>query len=517
MTQQVFDNGMTAHVWAQQRQESGRSHNGNFFFSGRSIYSYGSHYVAGYVAPGPLYLVNGDDSTMTTKGKHLPAVRRAIDYGRGAFSNSATVPSLGDIAHIFDGLCCNRLSKAEAQRQIARQIESGPADWPGPEAAARLYVAAGMAPGKAQSKAEAGGKRVERAEAKRKAAAARRALDQEARCAKGIFARDTPQRAAHVVRGLLQEAASESRWGQERKEAEAAEESRDYFRAAKAAKAKGWTRIAAHCRACYQATRVELKRYQAAGQRYQERAACHSAIHTLRGMAESLRAVAVESQYKAWGSDKTAELTAAEKAKRAQAIAGAYAAQIDAARTITGSPFAWAAGAAGLGRLNRLIDGLERLKAQSLAIAGQHMQAAQAEARESWLAGGSHTAQYSTGRLVDSEGGALLRAEAIERDDSGQITGGILRTSWGATVPLAHAIRAFQFLKLCRQTGRAWQANGHTIRVGHFRVDSIDANGNFRAACHRINWQEVSRLAESLGLAELAATDSALESSRTAA
>ena len=517
MTQHIFDNGMTAHVWAQQEQDSGRSHNGNFYFSGRSIFSYGGHYVAGYVAPGPLYLVNTDDSSMTTKGKHLPAVWRAIDYGRGKYSNHAGVPDLGSLASIFDGMTGRYAStKAEAQRQIARQIESSVATWPGTEAAARLYVAAGMAPGKAEAKAEAGGKRVERAEAKRKAAAARAALDQEARCAKGIFARDTPQAAAHTVRNLLQEAAGESRWGQERKEAEAAEESKDYFRAAKAAKAKGWTRIAAHCRACYKATRVELTRYRAAGQRYQERAAVHSAIHTLRDCADSLRNVAAEGQYRAWGQPESAPLNAAEKAKRGQAIAGAYAAQIDAARIVTGSPFAWAMGAAGLGRINRRIQQLETLKTQALAISAQHMQEAQAEARESWLAGGSHTAQYSTGRLVDSEGGALLRAEGVERDDSGRIVGGTLRTSWAATVPLAHAIKAFRFLKMCRENGKAWQANGQTIRVGHFRVDSIDENGNFRAACHRINWQEVNRLAASLGVAGYEADDSAIETRDTA-
>jgi hypothetical protein len=40
----VFDNSMTAHVWAQNQQDHGRSHNGNLYFEGGVIYSYGSHF-----------------------------------------------------------------------------------------------------------------------------------------------------------------------------------------------------------------------------------------------------------------------------------------------------------------------------------------------------------------------------------------------------------------------------------------------------------------------------------------
>ena len=36
----VFNNDMTAHIWAQQTQDVGRSNNGNFHFDKESIYSY---------------------------------------------------------------------------------------------------------------------------------------------------------------------------------------------------------------------------------------------------------------------------------------------------------------------------------------------------------------------------------------------------------------------------------------------------------------------------------------------
>ena len=40
----VFDNSMVAHVWAQQGQDFGRSNNGNLYFEGPTIFSYGSHF-----------------------------------------------------------------------------------------------------------------------------------------------------------------------------------------------------------------------------------------------------------------------------------------------------------------------------------------------------------------------------------------------------------------------------------------------------------------------------------------
>ena len=101
----------------------------------------------------------------------------------------------------------------------------------------------------------------------------------------------------------------------------------------------------------------------------------------------------------------------------------------------------------------------------------------------------------------------MLRARGVKRDDSGAIVGGTLETSQRAEVPLAHALRAFRFLKLCREKGKAWRANGKRIHVGHFAIDSVDARGNFVAGCHRIQWAEVARLAEALGVAELAPAD----------
>lgn len=82
-----------------------------------------------------------------------------------------------------------------------------------------------------------------------------------------------------------------------------------------------------------------------------------------------------------------------------------------------------------------------------------------------------------------------------------------LQTSQGASVPWSHAIKVFRFVKLCRLRGQPWDRNGHTLRVGHFQVDHVDADGSFRAGCHRIAWAEIERLATREGVYTLGAHD----------
>lgn len=92
-----------------------------------------------------------------------------------------------------------------------------------------------------------------------------------------------------------------------------------------------------------------------------------------------------------------------------------------------------------------------------------------------------------------------------------------LETSWGASVPLAHAVKVFRFVKLCRDRGEDWQRNGRTIRVGHFQVDRVNSDGSFVAGCHRFAWEEVERVARAAGVYDLEASGEALEPSQHAA
>jgi hypothetical protein len=98
-----FDNGMTAHVWAQHSQTFGQSGNGNFYFEGRALYSYGRHYVAGYLAPAVgdlsgvgLALINSDSNSVTTAGHVSDAAGASRHLGR------VWTPALGNVADIFE-------------------------------------------------------------------------------------------------------------------------------------------------------------------------------------------------------------------------------------------------------------------------------------------------------------------------------------------------------------------------------------------------------------------------------
>lgn len=116
------------------------------------------------------------------------------------------------------------------------------------------------------------------------------------------------------------------------------------------------------------------------------------------------------------------------------------------------------------------------------------------ESREAWIAGGERGYSIYGRAFSDENGGALLR-----------VKGDVLETSWGADVPLPHAVRAFKFIAECRERGQEFRPNGRTIHVGHFTVDHISADGTLRAGCHVIHWPEIERIARSLGLLEQAA------------
>lgn len=72
----VFNNSELAHVWAAQTQSEGRA--GSFYFYGKTIYSYGSHF--------PIATMDGNNVLFTkrtysnTTAKHIGLTRRAISH-----------------------------------------------------------------------------------------------------------------------------------------------------------------------------------------------------------------------------------------------------------------------------------------------------------------------------------------------------------------------------------------------------------------------------------------------------
>lgn len=102
----------------------------------------------------------------------------------------------------------------------------------------------------------------------------------------------------------------------------------------------------------------------------------------------------------------------------------------------------------------------------------------------------------------DEKGNAYLRRSP---------DGSELQTSQGASVPWEHAVKAFRFIKLCRENGKGWKTNGRVIRVGHFTVSEITDKGDMRAGCHAFAWREIERLAKAEGVYSVAPSSEAVE------
>lgn len=78
----VFTNSQCAHVWAAQKQESGRTPKHSMSFEGPTIFSYRTaiariHDLADTTK---LVLMNSERYSMTTSSKHMPDVRRAVNH-----------------------------------------------------------------------------------------------------------------------------------------------------------------------------------------------------------------------------------------------------------------------------------------------------------------------------------------------------------------------------------------------------------------------------------------------------
>lgn len=474
MTATVFDNYQTAHVWAQQSQARGRSHNGNLWFEGRAIFSYGTHYCAGYALPdctgGTVWLTNADSSSVTTNGKHKHAVYRAIP-GR-----SYSVDYLTGLRATLDSYARPNDTKTARRARAFPGIKTALLrSWPGVEGAAAILAAMGGQ--NCADMARALEVKRNRTIAARQAREAKAESDRLARDAKELAA-SSPRDMQHAISNTL---GQWSHMGTGIVELERM--GRRANKAAKEAKARGWTRIAAACRAHYKAIRAAVKDGEKrASVAYRNRSR-HVAIQRYRDAVSSFESDPVCTRPGDFEH---------HKARRASDIAQAAAAL---SRHIPLSE----------STLSRLASIQE---AARLLSDDYDTKAAAIRAAAIWR----KIAEWREGRdsisYFDSPyGGAAVRAVGVEYDDSGVIVGGTLETSHRANVPLVAALRVFKFLKHCRDTKTAWRANGKTLPVGSFRVDSVTAQGDFVAGCHRIKWNEVAALAARLGVESIAPAD----------
>lgn len=612
MTRTVFDNGMTAHVWAQGRQAEGRSQNGNLFFEGRALYSYGRHYVAGFRFDDGRALLNATRYSVSTS-RHVSEAWRAT-RGRSEYLENLTEwARLMERVESIQTYGPTPAQEAAALAEVwkaARAMAEGtaPDKAKGPRRfgfcatraeelapvnpAALAWVLAYLAPGMAEERARKYAdsflaKRLANREAWKAAERAddmAEALSNAKRWAATPLADTLARLKAEPRRAYFSAARSVSEWDSEGKA---------IFRAVKAARAKGWARVAEKARAHYVAiraalpvwpeaeavirarfsTREKLAEFKAAAKaeaeilaadcaavlggqprpeietrtlghrletgakaarflasalnpEHAERFESFNADHAARVMRAAGFKAEAESYFlgraEAWGrlvnranaSAQRARNRSAVRALRAFKAAEAEALRAGLAGAVATVPAAVAReakaaaqsrvyGAPGPFRVAgftseafRAIvtraEAVEREAARVAAVERLERERAEAAARiPNWRAGGR-----AVGRLTDEKGGALLR-----------VRGETLETSWGAEVPLSHAVRAFRFIALCRASGKGWEANGKTLPVGHFRVDSVTASGSIKAGCHVINWPEIEAAARAAGVSDLAPAD----------
>lgn len=133
----------------------------------------------------------------------------------------------------------------------------------------------------------------------------------------------------------------------------------------------------------------------------------------------------------------------------------------------------------------------ERSRREVERLAAQRLE--DAEAFAAWQAGAPGSrCPYSY--RVDEHGSAYVRRHIAGDEDE-------LQTSQGANVPWRHAVLAYKQAKRCRARSEAWEANGHTIKVGVYSVSRISVEGDLTAGCHVITWARMLALAEKEGVA----------------
>jgi hypothetical protein len=93
-----------------------------------------------------------------------------------------------------------------------------------------------------------------------------------------------------------------------------------------------------------------------------------------------------------------------------------------------------------------------------------------------------------------------LRSIHWERGDPVymRIQGDKIQTSQGAEFPIPHGLKAFEFIKQCKEKEQEWETNGKSIHLGNFTIDKIEPSGNVKAGCHYVAYAEIERVAKLL-------------------
>jgi hypothetical protein len=491
-----YTNSQLAHVWNAQTESHGQTNNGNAYFDGAALYSYGSHFLTGYIMPDGVALLNGDSYSVTTSGHQSDA--------RGAVSNRATftIKGLTELAPLLRAITAGNKSdgrKAEARQLIRAHAEA---------LAASHRLEAGESTYYLAEEEDENGSRLRRRETGEREsagayltrlaglpAASWPKLQREAAKtkAKREAEQAKEQRESAISRAKHLADATDSAFREAIRlklartysaEADLKRMALDFFRAKKTAKAEGFSaKRLDSLRRREKRLRSMVAEAESLARLAKARDATAGAIRTFRQGVATLASYA--------GDANRDSMNAADSVYRSAAILA------DSPRlpfTLRRRMQIESAEARAL--FESMRESYEARQAEEREANRKARELETAEHRKAWLAGEAPLA----GLRFDAEsGGAALR-----------IKGDMLQTSHGAEVPLEHAIRAFRFIKLCREAGREWSANGQQIRVGHFRVDSVSAAGDMVAGCHAFTWPEIERVAKLAGVFNAPADDSAI-------
>lgn len=435
----TFNNAMTAHVWASQSQLHGRSSNGNLYFSGKTLFSYGDHYPLATISGSVVYY-NADETSVTTEGKHKPAMHAATRH-----MESYGVPALDEVYIAIERVASTPDSPfradilLHAEKYIGAMSESS---------CMSLLQLAGLSESRARKKTKVWNRAEKKRKDSIKAKREKDKLEQGLRIAKRYLSFDRVKNCdLSSIRG------NHYQLEKERKK---------IYRAILAIRKKpnrlGKNQVKTIKR-YYSALLAAKRDAIARSSMYAIHANCRTTIRNIREYLNS--------------ENDPETLNLYELERFADRVYG-----LSLSRYVGSSLSA---------KLSVISDHAKAIAQNVRKKDAAKKYAEQQEKRQKWLNGES--VPYWRG--VCESGGALLR-----------VMGDTLETSQGASVPVDHAIKVFRVVKACKDSGKKWTRNGETIRVGHFHVDEIYPDGSFKAGCHNIYWSEVERIAMQLNLIE---------------
>lgn len=512
---------MVAHLWANRSQPHAQTSNGSFFFSGATLYSYGSHYVVGHWMPDayardglPLVLLN-DNSASVTTSRHQSEARHALAGVSRLYVPGIEESDVRGIAHFGAGRIVETLlgamRKAADAAALPRIRET--------TRARHLETAAQLRADALHLARVDAAQRDLSAEHRKRARAHIRALSIEP-------PRDATREAAEEYARAL----NRDKWRDDmRQEAESATRIADVIRgyrdagqAMEAGRAlESWDHHAGRVADLCKRGRLRVPPAFVQARRYVEsvRDAIEAGVHAEKVAEARARWPSLEL--------KIRDAMAAADVHTLDYMTRAHHATAQALETLRGEP--------GDAERRALVEAMRARVEEARAMAAAERGAAQlATARDMYENGRFREAVQMAARAAHNLAGATAQRDAhalaaaanerlgeqwakeAEEWRAGEranyprelsngnryvlrVRGDRIETSGGAVIPASAAPAAWRLIR-----GHVAAGTGETIRpgvrLGHFTLDAIHGNGDIVAGCHVIEFAELQRAAVALGL-----------------